>query len=621
MPLCVYWSSNQGVDRIFSLMVPPVVLTLGFVILNVPLLRYLPRKALDEAELVLIYTMLTVAGAMASEWMDVINPIIHSFGLYAERNPYYKTYILPFIPDWMFLKDADKLRDYGTGGHFLIYFLHKLPLWIIPIASWTLFVFLISFAMLCINSLMREQWTRQERFSFPIIQLPIAIAQGGGNSPFWRNRWMWGGFAAMAFIDLLNGFHFMYPALPWINVRFIGDVQQWLPNPPWNAIGWTPIGIFPYMAAIGLFMPTDLLFSCIFFFFVRKAMQVAAGAMGYEQGVFGGGGLVPSAPYFSEQTWGAFLGLFVTAFWMSRRYLREVWQAILHGERRGQGVPHRWAFLGLVGSLGGLGVMGTQIGLAFWFVVGDILLYLAFSTALTRMRAQLGPPTHEMAFMGPNQLLVDFAGTRGITDETIARVVTTFHMTNRIHRTHAMPHMLEGFKLGERCRLNQSGMFLAIALAIIAGTLMGHLMRVYMGYRDGAGDAGGETGGVILELVTRRRPPNPTAILSVFVGFGVVFLLDAIRFRFPAFPLHPVGYALCMNFGVDYYWFGLLIVLIVKVFVQRYYGLKGYDKLHHVALGVILGEFAAETIWATYTMATKIATYSISINGRLGWNQ
>jgi hypothetical protein len=97
--------------------------------------------------------------------------------------------------------------------------------------------------------------------------------------------------------------------------------------------------------------------------------------------------------------------------------------------------------------------------------------------------------------------------------------------------------------------------------------------------------------------------------------------INFIRFRVASFPLNPVGYALSMNFGVDYYWFGLLLALLAKLAVQRYIGLKGYNKLHTFALGVILGEFAAEGIWAGVAMIFRIATYSVSINGRLGWNQ
>ncbi len=90
----------------------------------------------------------------------------------------------------------------------------------------------------------------------------------------------------------------------------------------------------------------------------------------------------------------------------------------------------------------------------------------------------------------------------------------------------------------------------------------------------------------------------------------------------PGFPLHPVGYALAMNFGLDYFWFGLLIVYLIKLFVERYYGLKGHDRLHQIAIGIILAEFCAEAIWATYSMThANQATYSVSINGRLSWQQ
>ena len=40
-----------------------------------------------------------------------------------------------------------------------------------------------------------------------------------------------------------------------------------------------------------------------------------------------------------------------------------------------------------------------------------------------------------------------------------------------------------------------------------------------------------------------------------------------------------------------------------------------------VSLGVLLGEFAVETIWAVIAIVNQYATYTCSINGRLGWNQ
>ncbi|HLJ57141.1 MAG TPA: DUF6785 family protein [Chthonomonadaceae bacterium] len=626
-PATAYWSIDQGVDVIFSLMVPPTVMTLIIAAANMIVRRIAPKVALSEGELIIFYGMHTVIGAMCAEWMMVINPYIHSYALFRSGNTRFDTYILPYAHPWFFVqaKDADKYIDFRNGGFSFAYFLTRLPLWWKFIGAWTTLVTFVCTAMLCVNSLMRDEWTNREKLSFPIIQLPMAIVQAGaGKSQVWRSRFFVIPFVVMFAIDMINGFHFIYPSLPLINVRFIADLHTFTSGPPWNAIGWTPVGIFPYMCVIGFFMPTDLLFSCIFFFFFRKAEQVITYAIGFTEsaGVFGGGGLVPSAPYFSEQSWGAFLALFVTAAWVARGYLGEVWGEIVRGgSPDGQSVPHRVAFVGLLLSLGGVAGIGLIVGIPLWMVAFATLLFLAFSIALTRMRAQIGAPSHEMAFMGPNQMLVDFVGTQALPHAGVSRMVTMFHFFNRIHRTHPMPHQLEAMKMGDSARLNQRALFIAIIMATVGGSVLGHCLNIYRGYHFGAQHEGGDTAGVVATLLEKHQPPNPTAILFVVLGFAAVLALDFIRFRVPAFPLHPAGYALAMNFGLDYFWFGLIIVWIIKLFVERYYGLGGHSKLHQVALGIITAEFCAEAIWATYSMINHTATYSISINGRLGWDQ
>ncbi len=60
----------------------------------------------------------------------------------------------------------------------------------------------------------------------------------------------------------------------------------------------------------------------------------------------------------------------------------------------------------------------------------------------------------------------------------------------------------------------------------------------------------------------------------------------------------------------------LLLALMVKSFVQRYYGLKRYDRLGAVALGILLGEYGAETIWMAMALITKQSTCTISFNDR-----
>ncbi len=626
-PITAYWTSDQLLDSIFSLMVPPVIMTLIVAVINLGVRRFAPKIALTEGELIIFFGMHTVMGAICAEWMTVINPYIHSYALFHDENTRFDKYINPNTSPWFFIQKADvgKFKDYSNGGYSFTYFLSHLHLWWRFIFSWTLLVTLVCLAMLCINSLMRDEWTNREKLAFPIIQLPMAIVRAGaGKEKPWNNRLFVIPFIVMFLIDMINGFHFIYPSIPLINVRFLGDLRMFFPTPPFNVIGWTPIGIFPYMAVIGFFMPTDLLFSCIFFFFFRKAMQVATYALGHTEsaGVFGGGGLVPGAPYFSEQSWGAFLALFATSLWVARSYLKEVWGKILSGGGRSDaGVPPRVSVALLLMSLGGIGGVAVWIGIPLWMVAFETVLFLAFSIALTRLRAQLGAPSHEMAFMGPNQMLVDVVGTQHLPAIGISRLVTTFHFYNRIHRTHPMPHQLEAMKMGDSARINQRALFVGILFATVIGSVLGHMAYIYKGYHYGPAHEGGDTAGVIDTLLNKHQPPNSVAILFVIVGIAVVLGLDFIRFRIPAFALHPAGYALAMNFGLDYFWFGLIIVWLIKLFVERYYGLRGHSKLHQVALGIILAEFSAEAIWSGYAILTHTATYSISINGRLGWDQ
>ena len=108
-PLCCYWAQAQAVDRIFSLMVPPVVLTLLLVAANVPLRRIAPRFALTQAELIVFYGMQAVMCAMASEWVDAVHPYIYSYGIFHHADTQF--YVVPYLSDWLFFK-----TDKGPAG-------------------------------------------------------------------------------------------------------------------------------------------------------------------------------------------------------------------------------------------------------------------------------------------------------------------------------------------------------------------------------------------------------------------------------------------------------------------------------------------------------------------------
>jgi ABC-type multidrug transport system fused ATPase/permease subunit len=611
-----YAIANQPISSLFSLMVPPVSALLIVIAINAPLRKLLPRFSLGQTDLIVIFAIVSVAGAIAGEWVDVTVDGTYNIPLYARNTPVYKDQFQEYIPSWLAITDLEKVQDIEGGGKDIGYVIGKLPIFLPVFFGASIVTLSLCFGMICINSLMRGAWNERERLTFPLIQLPVAMAEDGGTGGMWRSRVMWISFAIMFGIDMLNGFNYLYPNIPAIPVKDLFYIDRAFKEPPLSNIGDFRISIYPFMAAIGLFMPSDLLFSFVAFFLMRKATHVALAANGIPQSTFSGTAAVPGPPFFDEQTWGAVIAMFLGAVWVSREYLKEVWRDIRSNTRSSDGgVKHRWAFIGLIASVLVMIGFGVYGGLPLYYMVPYVLLFLVFSIVLTRIRAQLGPPTHEFAFFGPNSIMHRFLGTTWMTDKQATWVIFGFLSMNRLFRNHPMPYQLEAMKMGQLERANQKRIFQLIVLATFVGFFLAMFFSVVRVYRTG-GIQWSDAAGYLQTLLGARKGPDVVGITMTLFGFATVMILDAIRFKFPGFPLHPAGYVLSMNYGVDYYWFGLLIALFVKNFVQRYYGLRGYDQLRMVALGILLGEYAAETIWLGMALVTHQSTYTISFNDR-----
>jgi hypothetical protein len=616
-PFVLYAVTNQAISHIFSIVTSPISAMLVVILLNFFIRKIAPKAAFSQTDLVVIFSIVMVAATAGGETSHFPHSSVYVYPFYARTNPQFKDFFIAHMPDWLVIKDLAQVKHFEGGGLTWRDVIRDLPLYAGRWGMYGLLWFGICFSCLCINSLMRGAWCERERLTFPLIQLPVAMCEGGGASGMWKSRYMWTAFIVMFSIDILNGFHYLYPNIPEIPVKDLFYIDRALREPPWSNIGDFRVSIYPFMAAIGLFMPSDMLLSFVVFFLLRKATHVVLAANGIPQWTFSGTGIAPGPPFFDEQTWGAVLALFLGAWWAGRDYLKEVWRDIKSGSKpKDGGVPHRWAFVGLVlffTTVVSFGVIGGNLPVLY--MIPYYLLFLMFIVVMTRVRAQLGPPTHEFAFFGSNAIMHRFLGTRWIGDKQATFLAQAFLYMNRMYRVHPMPSQLEAMKMGQLERLNQKKIFVGIVLASILGFFLAYFfiqVGVYRTGRFGWMDAPQ----YLSNIVNNRRGPDIVGITMTIFGFVVVMVLDIIRFRFPGFPLHPAGYFLSLNFGVDYYWFGMLVALLVKNFVQRYYGLKGYDKLRMVALGILVGEYAAETIWMTMALITKQSTYTISFNDR-----
>jgi len=105
-----------------------------------------------------------------------------------------------------------------------------------------------------------------------------------------------------------------------------------------------------------------------------------------------------------------------------------------------------------------------------WNVSGyhTTILFAVFYAfhCITRMRAELGPPTHELVNMNSGNILVDMLGTRKVGANNLSVFTLFWFFSGRGYRSHLMPHQLESFKMAERAGIDSRKLVYAMIIAM-----------------------------------------------------------------------------------------------------------------------------------------------------------
>ena len=364
--------------------------------------------ALTHGELLVIYVMLCMASAIAShDHAQVLIPMIgHVFWFDTPENEW-RELLHRYIPTWGTVQDKQILEGFYEG-QTTFYRIEVLQAWLGPALWWTSFIVVLVFVMLCINVVLRKQWTEREKLAYPIIQLPLEMTRDSGAN-FFRSRPFWTAFILVSLLNLINGFSYLFPTIPIVGVRF-RNISQFFTEKPWNAIGWTPFSIYPFVIGLGFFMPLDLSFSCWFFYLFRKMQRVTGAIIGIRG--------LPGFPYDRQQSLGAYLGLAIFAIWASRKYLTEVFKQVVTGrsslDESVEPMRYRTAIVGIVLGCIYLIAFSVKIGISISLGIAFFAMYFALSTGITRMRVESGAPAHDLHYMGPDYALPTILGSRGM---------------------------------------------------------------------------------------------------------------------------------------------------------------------------------------------------------------
>ncbi len=621
MPLNVYWVTLVEVrwysldGSCLPLFITPVFMLFVLACVNLAAIRFAPRLAFSQSELLVIYLMVVISETLAGHdfVQNLFGVIGHPFRFASPENGW-EDLFGQYVPTWLTVSDETALKGLYEGGTS-VWELAVVRPFLLPLLAWGGFLFVLIGVMLCLNVLVRKPWTEHEKLSYPLIVLPLELTRGQETARFLSNRLMWAGFGVSVVIDLVNGCAAVWPQIPEIKYIKLYELAQHFPGRPWNAMGSTRMGMYPFAIGLAYFLPSDLSFSCWFFYVIAKAERVMAAMIGWET--------AKGFPYLNEQAAGAWVGLALVALLATRSHLVKVWDHIrglpTDLDDAQEPISYRAAVAGIAVGVAALVAFCSYAGMSLGTVIGFLAIFYLLSLAITRVRAELGTP-HEVYFVNPHRIMVQIAGADAFSTRDLTALSATYWF-NRGYRCHPMPCQLEAFKMSEYAALDRRWLAGAILLATLAAIVFSCWANLAICLREGASArcqgfkswVGWETYNRLASWLRSPEPPDYKAVTGMVVGAVIVVALKALRFRYTTLPFHPAGYALAISFAMDYFWFAFLVSWLAKTVLMRYWGQRAHRQGIWFCLGLLAGDYCAGAIWAIIGPALGIRNYKIFI--------
>ena len=391
-------------------LVPSVIAVLTILtMLNVVIGYRRPRWKLSSADLFVCYSALTLSAIVTGfDFLQLLLPSVMFPAYYYQFVPDLRT-LDRLLPSWFRPTQPDIVNSFFNGGQSP--FDGSLWLaWGVPVLIWTGFITTLILIMLSINLLIREHWFHHERLSFPIVQVPLTLCEEQQHRQLFASRSFWVSFCIVFLLLSLNALSALFPFLPSMQIDLY-NIGRSFPSPFSGAapfyLSWSPF-------AIGLlyFVPLDVLYSCWFFFAIRKVLEVIGVIYGWRTPDAGN---APNMfPFVRELVQGAWLGLAVVLVWSLRRHIAAVWQQAFP-KSGGTGNPvYRLAFATLLGGFGVLLMLEWIAGMRLWITGTYFLLFFLSTIVMTRIFAQVGAPSTDFYFFNVENLMVSLIGTQAL---------------------------------------------------------------------------------------------------------------------------------------------------------------------------------------------------------------
>jgi hypothetical protein len=579
-------------------------------VVNMALRKARPRKAFGQGELLTIWVLILVAsGLPSSGMMRYFIPHIVALHYYSDDANNWEARVWGAIPPWLKIQDkaaADAFFiGYGRGQE-------RIPweAWIGPLFFWGIPAALFLLASFCIANLLRRQWVENEKFAFPLVTLPLLLAEepprGRLANDLVRSPRLWLAFALVTALHTLNGTHRLYPSVPEIRTQW--NLMEYLTVAPWSQLG--PLAAHVYFLVIGLtyLLSLEVAFSLWFFlwFFKFEVFLCAVYNWDMSASLVGGQKL-----FHSLQAFGGALGLVAWTLWTARRHLHDVWEKATGGPRAsaiddsGEMFSHRATLIGLALAYGGIGLWLHLAGVPFVLILVSLLLMTLAFVVIGWVVCQAG-----MLFMQTPYTGIDILAP---TIGTAPFPVPALHTANRFEsmffrdtREMLLPSLLNGAKTAEAARFSARPLFRAMALSVALGVAVSLVASLALPYYHGGANS------LSNPWTYRDSPQRSLRFLSgaasvpfagawtnlLHLGGGLAGVLGLLAARAHlGWGLHPIGFLGASVHAGTTLWFSVFLGWLCKSLIQRYGGMRGYQSLLPFFLGLMLGDVVNAVAW------------------------
>jgi len=588
-----------------------VVTLFALVLCNGALVRISPRLALTRAELLVAYAMaiLVVQFLYKGGLPFITGATTFPFYMATPANDW-EHRLWPQIPLWFRLSDPQAITWYWEGAPSGL----GVPwaAWLPPVLAWCSFTVALMTAMFCLAALLSKDWIEQQRLSFPLVDIPLAIT-GEASHPtlgtgLLRNRVAWIGFAIPAVISVLGWLHTIYPSLPTVPLDFEPGRGFAGMGLPWSVLaGETGVHctlVFP-LIGIAYLLPAEVSLSLWLFYVLYRLQQLVWASFGFGPEGTSAVAINPQTFIGMEEA-GGFIALSAIVLYQSRHSLAAAWRGLFDRSCRERDdrapLARYWALLGFALANSFMLWWALQVGMKWWPFALIMLLFYTVMIGVTRLVAAAGT-THVDTGLFPRQVIMNTVGAAavGVPSLTVYTYLSTVYMYDP--RIVLMAQAMNGFKLLHSSQIGGRRFPTAAALAVIVMLAVGFPTLLWIVYRYGAtalpdwpmASPGRWVFGELDSTLRSPEAPDNWLRLALALGAGFMAALVTLHSRFLWWPVSPVGFLIASGWSTDrFVWLNALLGWTLSTAARRSGGLRLYRQLRPAFLGLVLGSYATQ---------------------------